>query len=143
MKWISNSDIVYENESTYFRSCDDYLYGYCHLFAIGLKEVFQERAKIEVVWQHENDNMDDYGFLAHAYVVIDDNYIIDCRGVINQDIILSEYIEDSETSYLLDNAEKEIYLHMSEFLVEPFQPNEKEQIIDFIEKNYCFYDKSC
>ncbi len=137
---IPNQQIIYQDKYFNIKECDDYLYGFCHLFALCARDVFKDRAEIKAVWQHLDSNMSDYGFLAHAYVVIDGKHWIDCRGHINQAVILNEYIIDFPTSYLIENAEKEILFHMEEEMFDPFEPEEKNQIIKFIEKNISLYE---
>lgn len=138
MERIPDSMIIYQNGNS-VKACEDYLYGFCHLFALCLREIFEERAEIKAIWQHLEEDMSDYGFLAHAYVVLDGIYWIDCRGFINNDIILDEYIINESTSYLLENSEEDILFHLKEKMFDDFEEKEKEQIMDFISDNIGFY----
>lgn len=79
----------------------DFLYGYCHIFALALIEHFKEKAEgfyIEVI-----DN--NQPCLAHAYVKIN-GVFVDARGVVNLDEINNYAIDFLEYTELPLSKEK-------------------------------------
>jgi len=138
--FIDNYDIIYQKNGQ-IKTCDDYLYGYCHLFALCLKEIFGSRAEIVSAWQWEERNEEyESGHLAHSYVCIDNDYFIDARGVINKAIIKEEYFIDEENVDEVEDSHCFLHSYIKDGLFEDFLPEEKEQIMDFISKNILVYD---
>lgn len=124
------------------KDCHDYLYGDCHLFAYAAQRHFRERAKIFFCWQHyEEDTDDEFGYLAHAYVKIDDKYIIDCRGINTEKKIIREYVTDPNFYSIFEVKPSFVKDYMESGILDNFCLDEQKQIIKFIQDNIKFYEK--
>lgn len=140
---IKDNAVVYQKvfmDEIIIKTCSDYLYGDCHLFALALHDYFKDNSRIVLVWQHEDDNLDDFGFLAHAFVVIDEDYWVDCRGVIDEDLVKNEYIENEDLIFLIEeNADIVLDDYIKNLYLEDFFEDEIKQIQRFINNNaHCY-----
>lgn len=118
-----------------------YLHGYCHLFAIVFCENYNKNCKINFCWQNETDNYYDFGFLAHAYLKLNNNTIIDCRGIINKDLIENEYITNKNLSEIFPVSTSFIRDYIKQGFLPDFEIDEYNQIKKFIEQNLSFYEQ--
>lgn len=141
-KTIDHNEIVFLSKYE-TKKCDNYLYGSCHIFALALKQYFDNDVDIVLLWQYENEDCSDFGFLAHAFVSTNDNLYFDCRGLVDLDTIIKEYTIDKKNAIIIENdTETILNTLMQEHILDKPSFTEIDSLIDFIDENifnFTFY----
>lgn len=123
----------------------DYLHGRCHLFAIAIKKVFQDRCKLIALCETQTTHSSSY-LLTHMYAIIDEDIMIDARGVIGDHTIDDymciaaesniDYIDSYKVELDLESViSQSINTYWGEFM-----SGEEKILLDFITKNKAMYE---
>lgn len=136
---ISLNDTIYQYRDK-IKTCEEYLYGDCHLFALALKAYFEDECEIVIIWQHEDEHCNDFGFLAHAFVQTSNGILLDCRGIVTLEELKAEYIENEELCFFIyENTEELILDYIIQDYFDDFIHKEKKQLMSFIDSNILAY----
>jgi len=86
MKWQDISEKFY---------VENYLYGYCHIFAMALNKLFGYQ--IEALWDLSPDDLDEgMSGLVHMYAVKPDGTKLDASGILTDERLEQEYSDCNE-----------------------------------------------
>jgi hypothetical protein len=138
-RWsFDDSTLISKNHDLYLFN---YLHGRCHIFALALKRVFKERAKIMCIIDLKEEKMHvDNLYLSHAYVELDNNTMLDSRGLIELEDI-EEYTAECVESYYLESSEEFV---LSKCRQEEWGSELENEISDleiFIQNNIEMYEQ--
>lgn len=133
-QWSLNEDEVL-NEKFGFRVCD-YLHGRCHIFALAAKAYYKDRARIVCVIEVGEDDLE---YLGHAYTVIDENIMIDARGVITESEI-DDYRANSWETYTQERSVGEILEMAHDEEWGSVEDGELDTLEQFVQNNPLIYE---
>jgi hypothetical protein len=138
-RWsFEESTLISKNHDLYLFN---YLHGRCHIFALALKRVFKDRAKIMCVIDLKEKKMhvDDL-YLSHAYVEMDNNTMLDSRGLIELEDI-EEYTAECIESYYLESTEEFVLSKCNQEGWGSELENEISDLEIFIQNNIEMYEQ--
>lgn len=82
---------------------EDYLYGRCHIFALALSSRMGYKIGA-IIDDNPYHNINGYPCLEHAFCIIDEELVIDARGIKSKEEIIDEYGFESNEIVILDDA---------------------------------------
>lgn len=110
----------------------EYLYGRCHIFAMVLHEYLGLPIEIIIDEEPFHDTMG-LPSLEHAYCIINDEYVIDARGIRSKKDIISEYGKNAHELVIVPDCLELLKEWINNGAIVPPENTEIEDIKLYIE----------